>query len=59
MNRARAICQNGVVVNVVRHHRRQRAIVRGGTGTTALRRSMRDALAPECRMAIKTTIAAT
>ena len=58
MNRARAICQNGVVVNVVRHHRRQRAIVRGGTGTTEVRRSMRDPL-PECRMAINTTIAAT
>ena len=59
MKRARAICQNDVTVNVSRHHRRQRAIVPGGTGTTAARRSMRDALAPDCRIAISTTIAAT
>ena len=59
IKRARAVCQNGVAVNVSLHHRRQRAMVRGGTGTISPRRSRRDALAPDCRMAISTTMAAT
>src|SRR5271166_3098208 len=58
-HRPNRILQNGVAVNVSRHHLRQRAIVRRSTDTTWLKRSSRASLTPCCRMAISTTMVAT
>jgi hypothetical protein len=59
MKPARAILQNGVAVNVSRHHLRQRAIVRRSMGhdlAQALKPRIADAV---LQMVISTTMVAT
>src|SRR5262245_193928 len=54
MKAARAICQNGIAVNISRH----RSTLRRSTPTSSVRRRRRAAVAPSRRIAITIIVAA-
>src|SRR5271169_4837225 len=57
MNVARPICQNGLAVNVLHHHARQRSTVRRLTTSTSYSCRILAAVAPSRMIAISTTSA--
>jgi hypothetical protein len=55
---ARAICQNGIAVNALRHHVRHRSTVLRSTWMSAMNRRMRACVAPSRSIAIRIIVAA-